>query len=566
MPISPVLDPIVALARAGELDAASTLCKRQLALTPEDAETWHLSALLQMLSGHPKPAVEGYRRAITLDPTVAKYHSNLANALLACQDPVAAEHHYRRALTLASPPPETHYNLALLLSRQDRKEEAETVLTEASRLATLDADAYTLLGNCQQKNGRVVQACSSYQRALGLNPGDADTRAELSLMQEALNQLVDAATSARQVLTRIPDHPLASFVEARLLRRAGKLEEALARLAALPPDALPGPLAAAARNEEGQILDRLDRTDAAFACFISAKQIQLRHAPERLASQAQAYLGEVTRLLSQEDSYASTLTPPQPDEPRPVFLVGFPRSGTTLLETMLGGHPGIQTLEERPLIQTLVASHPELFTGVAARSPLPTTTRRFLQALYFDLAAQDTPRQSDTLWLDKLPLNLVRIPSILRIFPSARFILALRHPCDVCLSCQMQLFALNPAMAQLSTLDSTVHFYALTMQLWQRYARELPLKVYPIRYEEIVRSPETELARLLDFLDLPWHDNVSRFTQRARDGRHIDTPSYQQVSQALYHHADGRWQRYRTHLDAHLPILRPAMHAFGYTG
>lgn len=510
MPTFPALEPIIALARAGQIDAASTLCKRQLALTPEDAETWHLSALLQMLSGQPRPAVEGYRRAITLDPAVAKYHSNLANALLACQDPEAAEHHYRHALKLAAPPPETRYNLALMLSRQDRTEEAETVLTEATPLATLDADACTLLGNCQQKNGRVLQAHSSYQRALELNPDDADTRAELSLMQEALNQLDDAATSARQVLARKPDHPLASFVEARLLRRAGKLDEALGRLGSLHLDALPGPLAAAARNEEGQILDRLDRTDTAFASFVSAKQTQLRHAPERLAIQARAYLAEVTGLLSEESSYGSITIPPQPDEPRPVFLVGFPRSGTTLLETMLGGHPGIQSLEERPLIQTLTASHPELFTGQAARTPLPTATRRSLQSLYFDLAGRDTPRRPETLWLDKLPLNLLRVPAILRIFPAARFILALRHPCDVCLSCQMQLFALNPAMAQLSTLESTAQFYALAMQVWQRYVRDLPLRVHPIRYEDLVHAPEAELARLLDFLELPWHDNGSR--------------------------------------------------------
>lgn len=565
MPTFPTLEPIVTLARAGQIDAASALCKQRLALTPTDAEAWHLSALLHMLSGHPALAVEGYQRAIALDPAVAKYHGNLANALLACQDPKAAEHHYRHALTLADPPPETHYNLALFLSRQGRTEEAETILGEAARLSSLDADALTLLGNCQQKNGRVLQACSSYQRALELNPDDLDTRAELSLMQEALNQLDDATASARRVLARIPDHPLAGFVEARLLRRTGKLEDALIRIGTLPQATLPDPLAAAISNEEGQILDRLDRPDAAFACFVSAKQIQLRQTPDHLISQSHAYLEEVKRLLTQEDSHGTDVSTPLPDEPQPVFLVGFPRSGTTLLETMLGGHPGIQTLEERPLIQTLVTSHPELFAGQAARTPLPHVTRLALQSLYFDLAGRDALRRPGTLWLDKLPLNLLRIPQILRIFPAARFILALRHPCDICLSCQMQLFALNPAMAQLSTLDSTAHFYALAMQVWQRFVRELPLKVHPVKYEEIVRAPETELARLLDFLDLPWHDDVSQFSRRARDGRHIDTPSYQQVSQDLYRYADGRWQRYRTHLEKHLPTLQPAIRAFGYS-
>lgn len=565
MPTHISLSDIISLAHDGQIENAITLCEKKLLSALDDAETWHLSGLLQMLSGHPDQAVMRYEKALEISPSASKYHSNLGNAYLACGDPGRAEKHYRLALALPSPPTETTYNFALLLSRQERYTDAVSILEDRPQSHLLDADSYRLLGDCQQQLGQMVDAAISYEQALKKSPNMPDTLAELALVQENLNQLAPSKSNAQRAIALQSQHDLARFVLARVDRREGRLEEALLILESMAAEMPGGKLAAALLQELGSVHDRLDSPDEAMACFIRAKRMQLTLAPASLHTKAADYLAELDTLVALPRYFPSLPPELSQDEPSPVFLIGFPRSGTTLLDTMLGGHPNIQTLEERPLIQSIVASHPILFSQENFENPLPLHIRQSLQALYFDLADREVPRRPGAVWVDKMPLNLTRLPHILRIFPSARFILAVRHPCDVCLSCQMQLFAMNPAMANLHSLESTAKFYARVMQLWLRYTNEQPLSAHIIRYEDLLQTPEAELKRLLEFLSLPWHSALMRFNERAKDGRHIDTPSYQQVSQALYQHANGRWQRYRKYLTPIISALEPAMQHFGYS-
>ena len=152
-----------------------------------------------------------------------------------------------------------------------------------------------------------------------------------------------------------------------------------------------------------------------------------------------------------------------------------------------------------------------------------------------------------------------------RVFPQARFVFAVRHPCDVVLSCFMQNFELNDWMANFRTLAETVALYTRTMDLWEAYREQLPLVVHTVRYEDVVDDFDNSVRMLCGFLDVPWEDSLRQFADKALDRGRINTPSYDQVSQPIYRGARYRWERYREYLAPYLPALQPYIERFGYT-
>jgi len=166
--------------------------------------------------------------------------------------------------------------------------------------------------------------------------------------------------------------------------------------------------------------------------------------------------------------------------------------------------------------------------------------------------------------VDKLPLNIVEAGLIHRLFPQARFILAVRHPCDVCLNCFMQSFRINHAMANFLTLEDAALPYDKVMALWAQYRAVLPLEARQVRYEDLVDDFDGTVGGLLEFLGLGWDDGVRRYAERAGRSKRIDTPSDNQVTEAIYTRARYRWRRYEARLAPIMDRLAPHIAAFGY--
>jgi hypothetical protein len=157
-----------------------------------------------------------------------------------------------------------------------------------------------------------------------------------------------------------------------------------------------------------------------------------------------------------------------------------------------------------------------------------------------------------------------KVPLIRRLFPEARIILALRHPCDVVLSCFMTAFRLNDAMANFLDLDTAAEFYDLSFGYWTNCTSIMPVSVHTIRYEDVVDDTEGQLRGLLDYLGLAWNESVLDHAGTARSRGVITTASYAQVTEGIYRRASGRWQRYRHQLEPVLPLLAPWAEKFGY--
>jgi hypothetical protein len=166
--------------------------------------------------------------------------------------------------------------------------------------------------------------------------------------------------------------------------------------------------------------------------------------------------------------------------------------------------------------------------------------------------------------VDKFPLHLARVPLIHRMFPTARFIMVERHPCDVVLSCFMARFQTNRASVHFHDLESAARLYDLAMRVWIHSVERLDLRPHVIRYERMVTDLAGEIRPLLSFLSVPWRDEVLDHQASAKRRIHVPTASYAQVTEPIYQRASGRWERYRAHLDPVLPILAPWAEKMGY--
>ena len=238
----------------------------------------------------------------------------------------------------------------------------------------------------------------------------------------------------------------------------------------------------------------------------------------------------------------------------PVFLIGFPRSGTTLLDNILGSHPDIITIEEKPMIANMklklknIASYENL-------SNLENFEVNALRNVYFnELNRHVSCNLKEKVIIDKLPLNIVDIGLIVRVFPKAKFILSLRHPCDCVLSCFMQTFKINDAMANFLNLRDSANLYHQTMKLFEIYDEKFSLNYHIIKYEDLIIDLKKTTLSLLKSISLDWNDNLRNYQKTALSKR-IKTPSYNQVTEKLYTRAKGRWENYKSEMKDVLPVL-----------
>ncbi|MCA9312606.1 MAG: sulfotransferase, partial [Phycisphaerales bacterium] len=317
-------------------------------------------------------------------------------------------------------------------------------------------------------------------------------------------------------------------------------------------------VSAMALTEEGVILDRLERYDEAFACFVRARRSAPRNGP------TPEYFLELLHGLRAWIGEAGMSTWPRgwsgAPRPAPIFVMGFPRSGTTLIESILSAHPRLTGTDEAPLMAELVNALPVL-VGASYPQGLGAIDDRHIPRLHEQYwrsaAAYIRPEVlGDRRLVDKLPLNVPNLPAIRRIFPDARIIYVRRDPRDTLISCMMQRFEAGQAIATFDTLAALARLYVEIEELWQTCRDAIGLAVLEVHYDDLVDDPEPWMRRLVEFTGEAWDDQVLRFHERSA-GRTISTPSYAAVSRRIFTTSRGRWRHYRRHLEGVLPQLSP---------
>jgi hypothetical protein len=222
-------------------------------------------------------------------------------------------------------------------------------------------------------------------------------------------------------------------------------------------------------------------------------------------------------------------------------------------------------VEEQPLVSSAKALVEKSgYSDIAQALPKDVISGA-RKAYNTELDKHREPSVDKSVLIDKLPLNLLQIPLIQQLYPEAKFILALRHPLDTILSCWMQNFKLNAAMANMVDLDRIVEFYCVAMETFKVCRARYNLSVHQIKYEYLIEDFSGETSSLLNFLDLEWEDQMENYQETALKRGRINTPSYSQVVQPIYKDAQYRWLNYEKHLRQYIKQVEPWINEFGYS-
>jgi tetratricopeptide (TPR) repeat protein len=457
--------------------------------------------------------------------------------------------------------------LALCLQRLDRPAEA---LHHVDELLRQHADlpfAHANKGNALIALGALGQAKECHLRALALEPGNLAATVALASIATQRGEHAEARRFAEEALRKAPGIPDAvmSLAAAELANGATGTAETL--LHQLIIDSRASQLdRARATSLLADVLDAAGRYRQAFDAYDTCNQA-LRQIYGRFAgSGALAYARSLTAAV-QQVSPAEWQANPSSDADSEaldhVFLVGFPRSGTTLLEVVLDGHPGIVSLEEHELLidgvrrfmREPVSFEPLAHASEAELIPLRSAYWRGVRAARVQVAGK--------VFIDKHPLNTLKLPLIAKLFPRAKILFAVRDPRDVVLSCFRRRFKMNPAMYELLTLPGAASFYDAVMTFADAAMPALARPWHTVRYETLVGGLETEMRGICEFIGVEWMAEMSDFAARVQAREHA-TPSTAQLSRGLVTSGLEHWRHYELALEPLMPILEPWLRRFGY--
>lgn len=490
-------------------------------------------------------AVDAFQAALKLEPGEFRLRRALSAALAAVgRDDEAADELLR--WNEAAPEAEKdRFAVARLLAEFDRAEDSAEQLDQAVRRATGRPFEESMDGLIE-----AVRAPGGGGEVNLISLGELAQLLERTNRMELLGKLLADAEAAGMGREQF------AYPAAALALHQGDPEAAKHLLRSSSPDAEPSRW----HWLMARIHDALNEPAEAFAEAEAMNRSVANR--ETWLARGRDYVAAVHAVAEAANpEWAAKIRPLDPPaRGSPVFLVGFPRSGTTLLDTFLMGHPDSLVLEEVPLLtaaQQALGDGPDL----PDRSPAELEMAR---DAYFAAMDQHVPEGFGGLVIDKFPLNMLAPRFIHTLFPDAKLIFAQRHPCDCVLSCFMQAFALNESMSSFLEIDSAADFYDAAMSLWTRCADLFPLDVHRIVYEDLVAGPEASLQPLVDFLGLDWREELLDHRSTAKARGTISTPSYAQVTQPLTRRASGRWKRYRKQLQPALPILLPWAQRLGY--
>jgi tetratricopeptide (TPR) repeat protein len=543
----------------GRLWEAAMAYQQIVDANPQDADSWNNLGNVRHELGELETALAALQQARSLRPDSAIIHTNMGRVLASMSRYEDSSVVFQEAVRLDPRNPAVLLEFGHALTRLDRSREALVAYADAARLDASNPDIFVAMGLAFMDMEDRARAEQAFGFALKAKPDCGPALLNLGILLEQGNRIAELEALLRQGEARGAKGADIDYLRAMALRRAGSLEAALelareARSASINP--------AVRSHFVGQVADQLGDTGLAFAAF-EEMHWAMAQSPLGQGVDRRAYQAEVEQLAAQttpewfERWPAMTL----PRElASPVFMVGFPRSGTTLLDTILLGHPSVHVLEEVPILAQVA----DALGGFDRIAEIGEDEAIRLRQRYFAELARVAPDSGGKLIVDKNPLSMLRAPLIHRLFPDAKIIFAMRHPCDVVLSCFMQNFKLTQAMASFLDLTSGSLLYDRVMAYWRQCSGIFPLNVHEVRYEAMIADVEGTVRPVFDFLGLDWDPAVLDHQRTAKARGFIRTPSYGQVTEPIYTRATGRWERYRPQLAQVLPILEPWVTEFGY--
>jgi len=516
--------------------AAEALLARIVRLDPNNLPATQALALRLFGRGALAEAESHARNAVRIAPLNAQSHNLMGMIMTEARRPHVGEHHYRRARELLGEP-------------------------SAILLANL---AWNL-----KNQGRMAESRRLYEESVALDPTIFQTLFGWAQMEETdrdfarAGELLDAADKLS------PDNPNVLLQRAVLHGRVKAYDKAVAALDEVERRR-GGALGPLAWSEKGLLLDKMGRHAEAFAAFSEAKRtLRGLTGQSYLVEEAAALARGLTTFFTAGQLSTLPRANIRADVAQPIFIVGFPRSGTTMIEQSLSAHPLISAGDELPVINELTGLIPKMLNSPVA---YPDALSELwlgdqlegldnLRDYYLQRARQLGAMGEGARWFtDKMPLNETHLGLIGLIFPRAPILHILRHPLDVVLSVYSN--HLTHGFYCAYDLVTIAQHYVLVMELVEHYRRETAPRYLAVRYEDVIDRQEEKVREMLAFIGAPYDSRCLDFHENRRYAR---TASYAQVAEKLYDRSRYRYRAYRDELKPVIPMLEPIINRLGYS-
>ncbi len=545
-----------ALVAQGKGEEADALLGREFDEGP--AGRLLLQAASEQRAGRMRESEPLLRRVIEARPRDVNALRMLARVADEAERPAEAERLLRRVISLAPDFDDARLDLARVLKQRDKVEQAVESTSEVVTRSPRNPLAQYLHASMLALTRRYDESVAAYHESIRLRPDNPGAWIGLGHLLKTLGRQQEGIDAYREALKLRPEFgevywSLANLKTFRFTQEEIATMERCAADATLDEDALVHFRFALAKSREDE-----GRHEEAFSLYEEANSTQrMRVAFDPVDTQSQH---ERIRAVFTPDFLAARRATGRENEPVPIFIVGLPRSGSTLLEQILASHPLVEGTAELPdiarAISEITRRHPEQrYPQALAR--LSDAEIAGLGRDYLERTRRH--RSGKPFFTDKMPNNFAAVGLIRLMLPQARIIDARRHPLDSCLGCYRQHFAQGQSFTY--DLEELADFYLEYRRMMAHWSEVLPGQVLEIRYEDMVRDQEAQTRRLLEFCGLPWDERCLRFHETERAVR---TASSEQVRLPLYDSALGRWRTYGEQLAPLIDILAPELQREGW--
>lgn len=567
------------LHQQGNFSAAERAYKKALKINPDFVEAYNNLANAYLDSGHFNKAFNEYQKALKLLPDNPMLLNNIGNALLLqhkCeaalpwfnraigQDAGYANAHansgdalwglgrsaeavdaYRRALQLDPELADTHYNLGGLLTELGRLDDAAKCFNEALRINPADKNAYQGLGRIKNKQGNLDEAVSAYHKAIAIDPNNEEFYEELGMTFSDHAEIDKALSAYRKAIEINPRNAVAYRALTKHKKFIDYDDDIKAMESLFAQKGLPRDSRIELAFALGKAYEDLGNYDKSMEFVISAAGLK-RSSYDYSISESEEQFDKIRAVFSSD--FFSQHTGAGSLEQTPIFILGMPRSGTSLVEQILASHADVFGAGEVSDLRVVLES----ITEPDHKEPLskfPDVVTRLDDRSFTDLGNQYLTRirrycNEAKYITNKMPLNFLYIGFIRVILPNTRIIHCTRDPMDTCLSIfKTHLVSGHRYSYDLSELGQYYRLYLELMNYWQD---TLPGFIYDQNYEELVNSPKQQVQNLLNHCGLPWDDDCLNFHQTRR---RVGTASSAQVNRPIYHSSIKHWERYAKHLE-----------------
>jgi tetratricopeptide (TPR) repeat protein len=554
----------------GDLTLAELRAMQALQIVPDHLEGLMLLYQVRRKNNQGGPALENIlRRIVRRDPNILWATTELAFALFARGERVECEGHARNAIRLAPRNAQAHGVMGLILTETNRAVAGEYHFRRAIELAGENARVAMNLANCLRSQGKVEEAESWFRKSTELEPGNVNAWIGWCRLEEVRRNIPRAWELLAEAEKVAPESADLSVTRALLYGREKKNEEAVAELSKSKDEGKIQQIPAISLLERGRLYDKMNRFDEAWADFVEGKRlcrdVQGRRYAEPMAkNQAE----RLKRFFTRQKMSLLPKATKNETMPQPIFIVGFPRSGTTMVEQTLTAHPEIAAGDELVFINDL-ARIGSRWLGSPLQYPecladLWMGDNRLVLDQFRDYYLKRAEQlglfvEGAKYFTDKMPLNETHLGLIHLIFPHAPIIHVRRHPLDILVS-NFSNF-LTHGFHQAFEVKTIARHYVLTDDLVEHYKQQLDLNYLEVRYEDLVEDQEPNVRKLLDFAGVTFDPKTLSFHENQRYAR---TASYAQVTEKLYDSSVFRYRQYRKYLDEAAAILKPSLDRLGY--